>query len=145
MVSILLGVFQKTNLVHRPVKGPRSTQAVQTQTTRKGRCHPVAVWNVFDQACADRSTTILSYHIRFRERFVEKHQFFRIQKGLHHFEKFTSFEHVRSILFGGVERFFYRPSPSDRVRWRRFGGKLAPAIVRKSLRVSHRVDPLRYF
>ena len=61
------------------------------------------MWHIFHQTFSDKCTAMTPRHVRFRERFVEKHQLFRVQIGLNHFGKLTSFELLSRI--GDITRF----------------------------------------
>ena len=83
------------------------------QTADEGGGLPMTPGGLADQPFSDRAASVGAGHLGVGAGFVQEDQFRRIKLALARLPRRARFGDVRTVLFGGVQRFFLKL-----IRWR---------------------------
>ncbi len=98
---------QKAAAVDGAIQDARGTNAIGPQTGDKGQRLPVAMRDFGDQALATRAPPADRRHVRLGPGLIDKDQARGVNLVLMAFPELPFARHVRTILFAGVQAFFY--------------------------------------
>ncbi len=108
----LLDIGEEGFGVHRAVEHQRGGHARGTKAADKSGGFPVTPRRFINQSLANRTSPVAPQHIGAGSGFVDEYEPRRIKKRLLSLPRCPRCGHVRPVLLGGVQNFFYKTGPA---------------------------------
>ena len=102
----LFDISQEADTVHRPIQHQRGRDPIVAQRSNEGRSFPMAMWHLAHKPFAACSSTVAAGHVCRGTGFIDEHETFWIEPGLHLEPCLTRCGHVRPVLFCRAQAFF---------------------------------------
>lgn len=104
----LLDIGNERSPVHGAVNDVRCSDAIDAQSSDERQRFPVAMRHLRNESLTTRGATVVTDHLRRDRGLVDEDEALRFESGLLSFQIGACSGDIRTILLGGVQRFFLK-------------------------------------